>query len=69
MRSAANGERRHAGLIACSSAVAGAGLGLPVRVLQGVVRATNSRGVTVRGQVLFVLPWHPMWPGEGRLLR
>jgi hypothetical protein len=33
------------------------------------VRVTAARLATVRNQVLYVHKWHPVRPGEGRLLR
>jgi hypothetical protein len=36
---------------------------------RGLVRAGNSRAATVRDTVRLVHTWHPVRPGEGRLLR
>jgi hypothetical protein len=36
---------------------------------RGLVRLADARAATVRGEVRYVHDWHPVRPGEGRLLR
>ncbi len=36
---------------------------------RGWVRVTAGRVATVRNEVRFVHAWHPIRPGEGRLIR